>query len=111
MNELFGKVATIRSYDTNENMTMDLAAGRVDGTLADYFVLKTFLERQGWRCGRILRTHAQRRPLGARRGHRPPQDRPAIEGRFEKAIASANEDRAIKALTEKWFGMDMSPPK
>ncbi|WP_414592183.1 transporter substrate-binding domain-containing protein [Ancylobacter sp. G4_0304] len=111
VNELFGKVATIRSYDTNENMTMDVAAGRVDGTLADFFVLKTFLESKDGDVAEFYGPMLNGGPWGPGAGIGIRKTDPQLKAAFDKAIASANEDGAIKALTEKWFGMDMSPPK
>jgi octopine/nopaline transport system substrate-binding protein len=111
VNELFGKVATIRSYDTNENMTMDLAAGRIDGTLADYFVLKTFLEGKDGGVAEFYGPMLNGGPWGPGAGIGLRKTDPQLKVAFDKALASANEDGTIKALTEKWFGMDMSPPK
>ncbi len=111
MNELFGKVATIRSYDTNENMIMDLAAGRVDGTLADYFVLQTFLESKDGGVAEFYGPMLNGGTWGPGAGIGIRKSDQALKVAFDKAIESANRDGTIKALTEKWFGMDMSPPK
>jgi octopine/nopaline transport system substrate-binding protein len=110
LNDLFGKIATIRTYDSNENLTLDLVAGRIDGGLADYFVWKTFLESKDGAVaafyGPMLNggTWGPGVGVGIRKS-----DTDLVEA-FNKAIESARQDGTLKKLTEQWFGMDMSPP-
>lgn len=110
LNDLFGKVATIRSYDSNENMAIDLAAGRIDGTLADYFVLKTFLESNDGGGADFYGPMLNGGTWGPGAGIGIRKIDTRLKAALDKAIESANKDGTIKALTEKWFGMDMSPP-
>jgi octopine/nopaline transport system substrate-binding protein len=111
LNDLFGKVATIRSYDSNENMALDLAAGRIDGTLADYFVLKTFLESKDGGGADFYGPMLNGGTWGPGAGIGIRKTDPQLKAALDEAIDSANKDGTLRALTEKWFGMDMSPPK
>ncbi len=96
--------------DSNENLTLDLVAGRIDGGLADFFVWKTFLESKDGGVaafyGQMLYggTWGPGAGIGIRQS-----DTDLIEA-FDKAIESARKDGTLKRLTERWFGMDMSPP-
>lgn len=110
LNDLFGKIATIRTYDSNENLTLDLVAGRIDGGLADYFVWKTFLESKDGGVAAFYGPMLNGGTWGPGVGVGIRKSDTDLVAAFDKAIASARQDGTLKALTQKWFGMDMSPP-
>lgn len=111
LTDLFGKVATIRSYDSQENLKLDLTAGRIDGGLADYYTWKLFLDSKEGEIAAFYGpqlfggTWGPGMGIGIRK-----EDGDLVEA-FNKAIASAVKDGTLKQLSLKWFGVDISPPQ
>ncbi|MDR0807545.1 MAG: transporter substrate-binding domain-containing protein [Gemmobacter sp.] len=106
--ENFADVATVRSYKSSEQAQLDLTSGRLDGQF-DNLVFATdranasdgALKVTGpWLFGGIMATHVC---LGIRK------EEPELQAILNKAIASMREDGTLKALSEKWFHMDLSP--
>lgn len=109
LNELFGKVATIRSYDTQDNLHLDLAAGRIDGGLADYFTWKTFLDGKDGQTAAFYGPELSGGLWGPGVGIGIRKDDTDLVARFDKAINDCIGDGALKTLSMKWFGIDISP--
>ncbi|MGV1760522.1 transporter substrate-binding domain-containing protein [Rhizobium sp. A22-96] len=109
LNQLFGTVATIRSYDTQDNMHLDLVAGRIDGGLADYFTWKAFLDTKD---GSIASFYGPELSgglwgpgvgVGLRKGDED------LQIAFDAAIKAAATDGTLERLSMQWFGIDVSP--
>lgn len=109
LNELFGKVATIRSYDTQDNLHLDLAAGRIDGGLADYFTWKTFLDGQDGQTAAFYGPELSGGLWGPGVGVGIRKDDTDLVAAFDKAINDTISDGTLKNLSLKWFGIDISP--
>jgi len=109
LNELFGKVATIRSYDTQDNLHLDLAAGRIDGGLADYFTWKTFLDGKDGETAAFYGPELSGGLWGPGVGVGIRKEDTDLVAAFDKAIDDGVRDGTLKALSLKWFGIDISP--
>ncbi|NEJ03486.1 transporter substrate-binding domain-containing protein [Rhizobium ruizarguesonis] len=109
LNELFGKVATIRSYDSQDNMHLDLAAERIDGGLADYFTWKAFLDSQDGGIAMLYGPQLSGGLWGPGVGVGLRQDDRELIAAFDSAIDAATEDGTLKRLSKQWFEIDVSP--
>jgi len=109
LNQLFGQVATVRSYDTQENLHLDLAAGRIDGGLADYFTWKTFLDSKDGDVAAFYGPELSGGLWGPGVGIGIRKDDADLVTAFNKAIDSSVKDGTLKKISVKWFGIDISP--
>lgn len=109
LNELFGKVATVRSYDTQDNLHLDLAAGRIDGGLADYFTWKTFLDSKDGEAAAFYGPELSGGLWGPGVGIGIRKEDTGLVDVFNKAIRDSTKDGTLKMLSLKWFGIDISP--
>ncbi|MEI9406992.1 transporter substrate-binding domain-containing protein [Mesorhizobium argentiipisi] len=107
--QLMGDVVTIRSYDSLDNMKLDLAAGRVDGGLADYFTWRDFLETPSGSGAAFFGPELKGGLWGPGVGAGMRKDDAELLGKFNAAIDAATKDGTIKALSLKWFKTDISP--
>lgn len=107
--ELLGDVVTIRSYDSLDNLKLDLAAGRVDGGLADYFTWRDFLETPAGSIAVFFGPELNGGLWGPGVGAGMRKDAPELLAKFNTAIDAATKDGTIKALSLKWFKTDISP--
>jgi ABC-type amino acid transport substrate-binding protein len=106
--ENFADVATVRSYKSSEQSQLDLTGGRLDGQFDNVvFASDRAAASDGalkvtgpWLSGGIMATHVC---LGIRK------EEPELQAILNKAIALMREDGTLKALSEKWFHMDLSP--
>lgn len=60
--QYFGDAVEVRTYDKQDNLNLDLLAGRIDGGLADYSVWKGFLDSEG---GKVVSLYGPRISGGA----------------------------------------------
>ncbi|MGR9221351.1 transporter substrate-binding domain-containing protein (plasmid) [Rhizobium leguminosarum] len=109
LTELFGSVATIRSYDSQDNMHLDLNAGRIDGGLADYFTWKTFLDSKDGEIATFYGPELSGGPWGPGVGVGLRQNDQRLIAAFDEAIKTATDDGTLKKLSLQWFGIDVSP--
>ncbi|TWB23862.1 transporter substrate-binding domain-containing protein [Nitrospirillum bahiense] len=103
-----GDTVTIRRYDTLQNLSLDLATGRVDAGLADMTGWQPFLEGTD---GQNAATFGP----GITGGLLGPGIAAALrkgDGRLldalNNAITAAKEDGTMKKLAEQWFHFDAS---
>ncbi|SEH63757.1 amino acid ABC transporter substrate-binding protein, PAAT family [Rhizobium tibeticum] len=111
LNELFGSSATIRSYDSQDNLQLDLAAGRIDGGLADYFTWKTFLDSKDGEGASFFGPELSGGPWGPGVGVGLRQADTELLATFNRAIDEAREDGTLERLSLQWFGIDVSPSR
>lgn len=109
LKELFGDVVTLRSYDSLDNLKLDLAAGRVDGGLADYFTWRDFLETPEGAGVTFFGPQVNGGLWGPGVGAGIRKDDGKLLARFNTAIDGAVRDGTIKALSQKWFKTDIAP--
>ncbi|WP_192179989.1 transporter substrate-binding domain-containing protein [Mesorhizobium amorphae] len=107
--EILGDVVTIRSYDSLDNMKLDLAAGRIDGGLADYFTWRDFLETPSGSDAVFFGPELKGGLWGPGVGAGMRKDDTELLAKFNAAIDAATKDGTIKALSLKWFKSDISP--
>lgn len=109
LKELFGDVVTLRSYDSLDNLKLDLAAGRVDGGLADYFTWRDFLETPAGSMAVFFGPELKGGLWGPGVGAGLRKDDAELLAKFNAAIDAATRDGTIKALSLKWFKTDIAP--
>ncbi|QXZ80784.1 transporter substrate-binding domain-containing protein [Rhizobium sp. L51/94] len=109
LNELFGKVATIRSYDSQDNMHLDLVAERIDGGLADYFTWKAFLDSKDGETATLYGPQLSGGLWGPGVGVGLRKNDQDLITAFNSAIEAATRDGTLKRLSEEWFKIDVSP--
>lgn len=107
--EILGDVVTIRSYDSLDNLKLDLAAGRIDGGLADYFTWRDFLETPSGSDAVFFGPELKGGLWGPGVGAGMRMNDTELLAKFNAAIAAATKDGTIKALSLKWFKSDISP--
>ncbi|TGP85956.1 MULTISPECIES: transporter substrate-binding domain-containing protein [unclassified Mesorhizobium] len=107
--QLLGDVVTIRSYDSLDNLKLDLTAGRVDGGLADYFTWRDFLEAPGGSVAVFFGPQLNGGLWGPGVGAGMRKDDSKLLTKFNAALDAATKDGTIKALSLKWFKTDISP--
>jgi len=109
LKELVGSAATIRSYDSQDNLQLDLAAGRLDGGLADYFTWKTFLDGPDGKDAAFYGPELSGGSWGPGVGVGLRQSDADLAATFNKAISEAEADGTLRRLSLQWFGLDVSP--
>ena len=109
MKELFGDVVVLRSYDSLDNLKLDLAAGRVDGGLADFFTWCDFLETPEGAGAAFFGPQVNGGLWGPGVGAGMRKDDTTLIAQFDTAIEAAIKDGTIKTLSLKWFKTDISP--
>jgi octopine/nopaline transport system substrate-binding protein len=106
LKEYLGDKATIRSYDTQENLDLDLEAGRVDAALAsmDYWVplLKSDKGQNFKQVGPAISGG----PFGNGTGVGIRKEDAALADMFSKAIGEAIADGTCEKMAMKWFGFN-----
>ena len=104
---LEGKVE-IRSYDTQENLDLDLQAGRVDAALAAMSYWYPLLQSDKGKDMKRVGPDMTGGPFGAGVGVGVRQEDQALADMFSKAIDGAIADGSLRKLAIKWFGFDAS---
>ncbi len=108
--EYLGDDVEVRTYDKQDNLNLDLLAGRIDGGLADYSVWKTFLEAD---AGKTTMLYGPRISgglfgpgvgIGLRK-----QDKNLVRD-LNDVIEALRKDESLKAISVKWFGIDLVSP-
>jgi len=95
----------VKSYPAAPENLQDLAAGRVDAALNDSLMVAYLLKNSalpiqaGARVGAIERTGA-----AFQKGN------PQFKAAIDKALHDAQADGSLKAISVKWFGVDVSRP-
>jgi octopine/nopaline transport system substrate-binding protein len=105
----FKDIATIRAYKTAPEHDLDLVAGRIDVAFDDatYFVsalAKADNKSRGFTGPKISGPiWGPGEALGFRMADSD------LKAKFDAGIAAALEDGTVKALSEKWFKVDVAP--
>jgi len=103
-----GNAITIRRYDTQDNLALDLASGRIDAGLADGTAWEPFLDSpQGQGLGFFGPSFdgglfGRGQGVALRKGE--DRLREAIDG----AITEMKQDGTLRELAMQWFGFDGS---
>ncbi|MGO4566882.1 transporter substrate-binding domain-containing protein [Rhizobium sp. 2YAF20] len=102
-------IATIQEYKTTEQHDLDLKAGRVDLIMASTAYLSTAAAKPGNEDMVLTGPRFQGGLLGRGSSVGLRKSDTELKARFNEAIASAKADGTIKALSDKWFGFDVTP--
>jgi octopine/nopaline transport system substrate-binding protein len=104
----FADVADIRQYDTQENLDLDLQAGRIDAALADLSYWLSLLETEKGQGITLVGPGLTKGPFGEGVGVGLRKEDDDLEAMFNEAIAGAMEDGTISELGKRWFGFDIA---
>ena len=109
LREYLGDSVDIRSYDTQENLDLDLEAGRIDAALAGRSYWVPLLNTDTGKNMALVGPGLDGGPFGNGVGAGIRQDDQALADKFTAAINEAIADGTISKLTQQWFGFDMTP--
>ena len=98
----------IKVYDTQQNMELDLAAGRIDAALSDKASMQAFAETGVGNRVKLIGPDLFGGSLGGGVGVGIRKADSDLRAMFNKAISEASADGSIKSISIKWFGKDIS---
>jgi len=108
LDQYLGDAVKIRSYDTQENLDLDLQAGRVDAALASASYWVPLMETEKGADFALIGPGLNGGPFGAGVGAGIRQEDTDLAEMFNKAIAAAKADGTINRLAQQWFGFDVT---
>ncbi|MEM7252990.1 MAG: lysine/arginine/ornithine ABC transporter substrate-binding protein [Pseudomonadota bacterium] len=106
LRENLGSDVDIRTYDTQENLDLDLEAGRVDAALASMSYWVPLLESDKGKGMKMVGPGMTGGPFGAGVGVGIRQADQALAELSRKAIAGVLADGTCSRLAKQWFGFD-----
>lgn len=98
----------VRTYDTQENLDLDLQAGRVDAALASASYWFPIMETEKGADFTLIGPGLNGGPFGEGVGVGIRQEDTDLVEMFNKAIDEAKKDGTINSLAQKWFGFDVT---
>ena len=98
----------IKVYDTQQNMELDLAAGRIDAALSDKASMQAFAETSVGNRVKLIGPDLFGGSFGGGVGVGIRKSDSDLISMFNKAISEASADGSIKSISIKWFGKDIS---
>ena len=101
-----GDSVEVRVYDKQDNLNLDLGAGRIDAGLADYSVWKGFLETNEGKAMTLYGPRISGGMFGPGVGIGLRKQDMDLAGQFNAAIKTLKTDGTLQALSLKWFGTD-----
>jgi polar amino acid transport system substrate-binding protein len=107
VNKYFGKTATIKTYDTQDNCNADLAAGRVDLVLADSIALQDFLKTEQGKDFEVKATAPKDPIFGEGVGGGVRKDDPELRQKLNAAIKAIRSDGTYNKIAKKYFDFDV----
>lgn len=99
---------TVREYKSTKEHDLDLKAGRVDIIMASPAYLMTTVKEPGNEDMVLTGPRFQGGVLGKGSSAAFRKEDTELRARFDKAISEAKADGTTKALSEKWFGFDVT---
>lgn len=108
LNEFIAGDVTVKTYDTQENLDLDLQAGRVDAALAAMSYWKPLLEKDEGKGLEMVGPGFTGGPFGNGVGAGIRQADQALADMFSKAIDAAIADGTLSKLAIEHFGFDAS---
>ena len=108
LNETLAGDVTVKTYDTQENLDLDLQAGRVDAALAAMSYWKPLLESDNGKGLEMVGPGFTGGPFGNGVGAGIRQKDQALADMFTAAINEAIDDGTVSKLAVQWFGFDAS---
>ncbi len=113
LRKYMGNDVDIRTYDTQENLDLDLKAGRVDAALADMSYWIPLLKKDEGKSMTMTMVGPEmtKGPFGVGVGVGIRKEDGKLRDMFSKAINEAIDDGTLRALAAKWFSFDISAKK
>ncbi|HEX5078034.1 MAG TPA: lysine/arginine/ornithine ABC transporter substrate-binding protein [Geminicoccaceae bacterium] len=108
LEQYMGDAIDIRSYDTQENLDLDLQAGRVDAALASASYWYPLMQTEKGADFTLIGPGFDGGPFGKGVGVGLRQEDTDLAELFNKAIAEAKADGTINRLAQQWFGFDVT---
>ncbi|MNI32019.1 Octopine-binding periplasmic protein precursor [compost metagenome] len=105
--EYLGETVEVRTYDTQDNLNLDLSVGRIDAGLADYSVWKAFLETDARKVVEIYGPRISGGLFGPGVGIGLRKDDTELANSFNSALRSAKADGTLEEISYRWFGADL----
>jgi octopine/nopaline transport system substrate-binding protein len=103
-------IVEIREYKTTEDHNLDLVAGRVDLVMGNITMLKAAMKQPDLADATLAGPTFIEGVLGSGTANvAMRKDDSALKAKFDNAINEVNADGFNRALTEKWFGIDITP--
>jgi len=106
--EVLGDTVTVRTYDTQLNLELDLAAGRLDAALSDTGSMEAFMATSAGSRISLFGPKLGGGQFGPGVGVGLRQADTDLKAMFNKAINEARADGTLAAHFVKWFGKDIS---
>ena len=106
--EVLGDTVTVRTYDTQLNLELDLAAGRLDAALSDSGSMEAFMATSAGSKISLFGPKLGGGQFGPGVGVGLRQADTDLKAMFNKAINEARADGTLAAHFVKWFGKDIS---
>jgi octopine/nopaline transport system substrate-binding protein len=107
LDQYLGDAIEIRTYDTQENLDLDLQAGRVDAALASASYWYPLMETEKGADFALIGPGLDGGPFGEGVGAGIRKEDTDLVEMFNKAIAEAKADGTINRLAQEWFGFDV----
>lgn len=101
----------LMTYDTLDQMQIDLASGRLDTSFADVSAHNDFLAKPDgadFQLVDVIIDSTSDATLGHGLGIGLRKDMPELKERINQALCELGEDGTLTAASEKWFHMDIS---
>jgi octopine/nopaline transport system substrate-binding protein len=108
VDDTLGGAVSIRRYDTQDNLALDLAAGRIDVGLADSTAWEAFLDSEAGRNAGFVGPGFDGGPFGAGLGIAVRKGEARLLETLDGALTAMREDGTLKRIAEQWFGFDAS---
>jgi octopine/nopaline transport system substrate-binding protein len=105
--------ADLKTYDTLDQMQIDLATGRIDTAFADASALQDFLAKPDGKDFQLVDVKIKSTfdpSLGEGIGVGIAQENTALKADIDKALCELVADGSIGKASEKWFKTDISRP-
>jgi octopine/nopaline transport system substrate-binding protein len=104
LDQYMADAVEVRLYDTQENLDLDLQAGRIDAALADTGYWIPVMQTDKGADFALIGPGLAKGPFGEGVGVGLRKDDEDLKEMFDQAIAAAREDGTIDRLGEQWFG-------
>ena len=106
--QVLGDSVTMKSYDTQENLELDLSIGRIDAALSDQGSMEKFMESDKGKEIAFIGPGLGGGPFGAGVGAGLRKADTDLLKMFNIAIDAARADGTLAEHFTKWFGKDIS---
>ena len=110
LNRYFKDIVTIRTYAAGPDTYLDLKNGRVDAVLSSITNAAPFIKRSGGDLV-VAGTGFMDGVLGRGSGFGLRKSDGELKAIIDAGLTSMMDDGSLKALSMKWFGFDVTPPK